>query len=192
MLSNNLPADSIHSGFLHSHVHCLGQYRDNLCRTNLCTIEYNSVQNLPSLVSPLFVTMSNQGVGDYEILIVTVPYTMNTDYMFVRHRDSKDKKILFVRCRAYVSVSYSKHYQFVSTKTFYGSFSKNFVYLYILLAHSLWEYIKKYKLHQERFANFKQTPIRFFAFLPFFKSIMLNYIYALLNEQIHKLFKCLF
>ena len=68
VLSKNLPADSIHSGFLHSHIHCLGQYRDNLCRTNLCTIEYNSVQNLPSLVSPLFVTMSNQGVGDYEIL----------------------------------------------------------------------------------------------------------------------------
>ena len=130
MLSNNLPADSIHSGFLHSHVHCLGQYRDNLCRTNLCTIEYNSVQNLPSLVSPFFVTMSNQ--GDYENLncyraIYCVP--VNTDYMFVRHRDSKDKKILFVRCRAHVSVSYSKHYQFVPTKTFYGSFSKDFVYL---------------------------------------------------------------
>ena len=131
MLSNNLPADSIHSGFLHSHVHCLGQYWDNLCRTNLCTIEYNSVQNLPSLVSPFFVTMSNQGVGDYEILncyraIYYVP--VNTDYMFVRHRDSKDKKTLFVRCRAYVSVSYSKHYQFVLTKTFYGSFSKHFVH----------------------------------------------------------------
>ena len=68
VLSNNLPADSLHSGFLHSHLHCLGQYRKNLCRTNLCTIEYISVQNLPSLVSPLFVTMSNQGVGDYEIL----------------------------------------------------------------------------------------------------------------------------
>ena len=119
MLSKNLPADSIHSGFLHSHLHCLGQYRKNLCRTNLCTIEYKCVQNLPSLVSPLFVTMSNEGVGDYEILncyraIYYVP--VNTDYMFVRHRDSKDKKTLFVRCRAYVSVSYSKHYQFVSTK----------------------------------------------------------------------------
>ena len=130
MLSKNLPADSIHSGVLHFHVHCLGQYRDNLCRTNLCTIEYNSVQNIPSLVSPFFVTMSNQ--GDYENLncyraIYYVP--VNTDYMFVRHRESKDKKILFVRCRAYVSVSYSKHYQFVPTKTFYGSFSKDFVYL---------------------------------------------------------------
>ena len=55
VLSNNLPADSLHSGFLHSHLHCLGQYRKNLCRTNLCTIEYKCVQNLPSLVSPLFV-----------------------------------------------------------------------------------------------------------------------------------------
>ena len=71
--------------------------------------------------------MSNQ--GDYEILncyraIYYVP--VNTDYMFVRHSDSKDKKTLFVRCRAYVSVSYSKHYQFLPTKTFYGSLSKNF------------------------------------------------------------------
>ena len=30
VLSKNLPADSIHSGFLHSVVHCLGQYRDNI------------------------------------------------------------------------------------------------------------------------------------------------------------------
>ena len=29
VLSMNLPADSIHSSFLHSHVHCLGQYLDH-------------------------------------------------------------------------------------------------------------------------------------------------------------------
>ena len=28
VLSKNQPADSVHSGFLHSHVHCHGQYRD--------------------------------------------------------------------------------------------------------------------------------------------------------------------
>ena len=71
--------------------------------------EYNWVQYLLSLVSPLFLTMSNPGPSEYEILncyraIYYVP--INTDFMFVRHRNTKDKKTAFVRCRNYVSIHF--------------------------------------------------------------------------------------
>ena len=69
VLSRNLPADSIHSGFLNSHVHCLSQYPDNLCSTILVQLSTKSYQFSVTIV-PDNVGSICRRIWNFKLLLV--------------------------------------------------------------------------------------------------------------------------
>ena len=83
MLSKNLPADSIHSVFLHSDVHYLGQYANDLCRTNLSTIKYNiSISLVPLLILTIGLFLQGQIWIFFQLLGVFLHFLKNYPYLF--------------------------------------------------------------------------------------------------------------